>query len=232
MKIVPKGWRDFQHYKDRNPPWIRLHKSLLDNYEFQCLPVASRALAPMLWLLASDFVDGVIDATASKLAFRLRMSEPDVVAALKPLIDNGFFCVADGVLAECKQGAVPETETEALQKEKPSPSAPDGFEDFWNAYPRKVGKLAALKAFAKQKPPTAQTLRAIKTQSASEAWRKDGGQFIPHPSTWLNEGRWQDEGVSLPAPPVSQSSGWLEKEAEHRRLVAAERAAKQQREAA
>jgi hypothetical protein len=118
MKIAPKNWRDFQHYKDRNPPWIRLHKSLLDNYEFQCLPVASRALAPMLWLLASDSVDGVIDADEAKLAFRLRMSIDEVSAALKPLIDNGFFDVASGALAERKQVAVPETETEALQRQK------------------------------------------------------------------------------------------------------------------
>lgn len=122
MRLIPKNWRDFQHYKDRNPPWIRLHKGLLDNYEFQCLPVASRALAPMLWLLASDHMEGVIDADPKKLAFRLRMNADEVVSALQPLIDNGFFEVqhdASDVLAECLRDAVPETEaeTEALQKE-------------------------------------------------------------------------------------------------------------------
>jgi hypothetical protein len=116
MKITPKNWRDFQHYKDRNPPWIRLHKGLLDNFEFQSLPVASRALAPMLWLLASDSVDGLIDAEPKKLAFRLRMSLAEVVEALKPLIDNGFFVAeqaASKPLADGLRGAVPETETEA-----------------------------------------------------------------------------------------------------------------------
>lgn len=115
MLIRPKNWREFQHYKDRNPPWIRLHKHLLDNFEFQRLPVASRALAPMLWLLASDSLDGSIDASPAKLAFRLRMSEKDVIDALKPLIDNGFFAADDvcsEVLATCLHGAVPETETE------------------------------------------------------------------------------------------------------------------------
>jgi len=119
MQIRPKNWRDFQHYKDRNPPWIRLHKNLLDNFEFHSLPVASRALAPMLWLLASDNLDGFIDATVNKLAFRLRMSEQDVASALKPLIDNGFFEICHdciNVLAACLQVAVPETETEALQR--------------------------------------------------------------------------------------------------------------------
>lgn len=119
MQITPKNWRDFQHYKDRNPPWIRLHKSLLDNYEFQCLPVASRALAPMLWLLASDSLEGKIDATPKRLAFRLRMTEQEVIDALKPLIDNGFFEHeedASGLLAQCLRDAVPETEAETLQR--------------------------------------------------------------------------------------------------------------------
>ena len=119
MILIPKNWRDFQHYKDRNPPWIRLHKGLLDNYEFQCLPVASRALAPMLWLLASDAVDGRIDATTEKLAFRLRMTAQEVTDALKPLIDKGFFVfeqAASKPLAKRKRSAVPETETEALQR--------------------------------------------------------------------------------------------------------------------
>lgn len=122
MKITPNGWGDFQHYKDRNPPWIRLHKKLLDNYEFQRLPVASRALAPMLWLLASESMDGEIDADPSKLAFRLRQPEAEIVDALKPLIQAGFFSTDDdasNALASRKQLAVPETEaeTEALQRQ-------------------------------------------------------------------------------------------------------------------
>jgi hypothetical protein len=123
MQITPKNWRDFQHYKDRNPPWIRLHKTLLDNFEFQRLPVASRALAPMLWLLASDSLTGSIDADPQKLAFRLRMSEAELIEALKPLIDNGFFSAdedASGALAERLRDAVPETEaeTEAIQRQR------------------------------------------------------------------------------------------------------------------
>lgn len=123
--LTPKNWTEFQHYKDRNPPWIRLHKSLLDNYEFQCLPVASKALAPMLWLLASDNMDGQIDFNVKKLAFRLRMTEQEVVDAIKPLIDNGFFSLdqnASNVLADRKQLDDPETEaeTEALQRQRQS----------------------------------------------------------------------------------------------------------------
>lgn len=48
-----KSWDSFQHYKDRNPPWIKLHNHLLDNYEFECLPDASKAHLLCIWMLAS-----------------------------------------------------------------------------------------------------------------------------------------------------------------------------------
>lgn len=111
MKLVPKNWVDFQHYKDRAPPWIKLHKSLIDDRKFQCLPVASRALAPMLWLIASEEKNGEFDGTPAELAFRLRQTEKEIDAALKPLISNGFFIVVQGasdLLAECKRDAIPE----------------------------------------------------------------------------------------------------------------------------
>ena len=58
MLLITKNWAEFQHYKDRSPPWIKLHKELLDDRQYQSLPLASRALAPMLWLLASETKDG------------------------------------------------------------------------------------------------------------------------------------------------------------------------------
>jgi uncharacterized protein YdaU (DUF1376 family) len=73
---------------------------------------------------------------------------------------------------------------------------PPGFDRFWEVYPKKVGKDAAGKAFAKRKfnaDSLRAVLQAIEAQKASPSWRKDGGQYIPNPATWLNEGRWQDE---------------------------------------
>lgn len=115
MRITPKNWGDFQHYKDRDPPWIKLHKKLLDDFEFQGLPVASRALAPMLWLLASEDKDGVINANEAKLAFRFRMSVGELTDALMPLIQSKFFSVErddSEVIAPRKHDAMPETETQ------------------------------------------------------------------------------------------------------------------------
>jgi len=47
------NWDEFQHYKDRNPPWIKLHNQLLDNYEFENLPDATKGHLLCIWMLAS-----------------------------------------------------------------------------------------------------------------------------------------------------------------------------------
>lgn len=74
------------------------------------------------------------------------------------------------------------------------------FDTFWKAYPKKVGKDAASKAFAKRKPDDkllGDILKAIEVQKTTEDWRKSDGQFIPHPATWLNQGRWMDEVAGM-----------------------------------
>ncbi|WP_342620837.1 hypothetical protein [Rhodoferax sp. GW822-FHT02A01] len=72
------------------------------------------------------------------------------------------------------------------------------FEKFWKAYPKKVAKDAARKAFEKRKPDQTlldKMIGAVQVQTTSEQWQKDKGQFIPNPATWLNQGRWEDEAV-------------------------------------
>lgn len=72
-------------------------------------------------------------------------------------------------------------------------SGDDGFNSFWSAYPRKIGKSEAGKAWQKLKPDLAVVLTALETQTSSDQWQRDGGKFIPHPTTWLNQKRWEDE---------------------------------------
>lgn len=68
----------------------------------------------------------------------------------------------------------------------------NGFDDFWTAYPKKVGKGDAEKAWKKLKPDLDTCLSAISSAKVGADWLKDGGQFIPHPATWLNGKRWED----------------------------------------
>ncbi len=65
---------------------------------------------------------------------------------------------------------------------------------FWEAYPRKAGnKQKALQAFKKADVSLDVLLEAIEAQKNTPQWQKDGGQFIPYPTTWLNGRRWEDE---------------------------------------
>ena len=78
----------------------------------------------------------------------------------------------------------------------------DFFPKFWKLYPRKVGKDKAEKAWAKIK--VTQELFTLMTEALAKQvltpeWLKERGQFIPHPSTWLNGKRWEDEIPDVPA---------------------------------
>lgn len=77
-------------------------------------------------------------------------------------------------------------------KNKNSVATPDGFTEFWLAYPKKVGKGAAESAWKKLNPPLKTCLALIELNKVSQQWLKDGGQFIPNPSTWINQRRWED----------------------------------------
>lgn len=79
------------------------------------------------------------------------------------------------------------------------------FDQFWAAYPRHTAKQAALRAFQKLNPGDqlmGTILTAIQRQRASPQWR-DGERFIPHPATWINGKRWEDDVIAdqpRPAP--------------------------------
>lgn len=87
----------------------------------------------------------------------------------------------------------------------------NSFEAFYAAYPRKVGRAAAEKAWAKHAPDAelaAKILAAVEAQKAAPRWKallaKGEKEFIPHPSTWLNQRRWEDE---VAAPPAEADQG-------------------------
>jgi uncharacterized protein YdaU (DUF1376 family) len=93
-----------------------------------------------------------------------------------------------------------DTDTDKNNKNT-SPSAEDLFPKFWKLYPNKKGKAAAEKAWKKLKVTDdlfSLIAQGLAKQCTSPAWTKDGGQFIPHPATWLNGKRWEDE-VSVPS---------------------------------
>lgn len=102
---------------------------------------------------------------------------------------------------------IPDDDQRAESDERPSGTTKAldrRFEQFWSAYPRKVGKVAAQRAWNRLRPDAAtldRMLDVIANERGSEQWRREGGRFIPHPTTWLNQGRWEDEPIALDAGP-------------------------------
>ena len=91
--------------------------------------------------------------------------------------------------------------TTVIEPSVPVRAYDGGFNAFWAAYPRKVGRGAALLLWQHLKPDASLQARiqaALAQQRTSEQWLTEGGRFIPHPRTWLSQGRWDDEPVRVP----------------------------------
>lgn len=98
---------------------------------------------------------------------------------------------------------------------------PDGnghldFDLFWTAYPRKVKKPRALKAWQKINPDQGlfeRIIAALELHKKSEQWQRDNGKFIPYPATWLNDESWNDE-IEIPQDQDENRFGTHEASAE------------------
>ncbi len=88
---------------------------------------------------------------------------------------------------------------------KPANTNDPLFDRFWAAYPRKEKKLNAQKAFAKlhvTESELEKMLAAIKVHSKAKGWdKRENWKYIPHPTTWLNQRRWEDEIVGADTEP-------------------------------
>lgn len=115
MKI--KGWDDFQHFKDRTPPWIKLYRYLLDDPEWHELDGDTSKILVMLWLIASE--DKAMQGNLPNkktLCFRLRITETKLNQSLTKL--NHWLIFDDiNVISECYQVDAPETETEKRRED-------------------------------------------------------------------------------------------------------------------
>ena len=116
-------------------------------------------------------------------AKRSKYPAPDAADCVcNQMISNDIKCARNPIQSESES----ESESERAKR----------FEMFWSAYPRKVAKKDAERAWKKLNPNDdllRVMLSAIRKASQSIQWRKDGGTYIPHPSTWLNNRRWEDE---------------------------------------
>ena len=88
--LMIKNWDTFQHYSKRNPPWIKLHRAILDDYAFCALPDHAKAHLMMLWLYGSQN-DGRVPNDPPFLERKLSCQNLD----LEILVQAGFLIPID-----------------------------------------------------------------------------------------------------------------------------------------
>ena len=128
-------------------------------------------------------------------------SEGSSAKRMRDLRERQKASLCDNGVTEQLQIGYGEKEIEKeIEKDIYTPSFQTPIEElflkFWKAYPKKVGKQDALKAFKKIKPSkelVSKMVSVIEEAKNTEQWTKNNGQYIPNPSTWLNQGRWEDD---------------------------------------
>lgn len=114
------------------------------------------------------------------------------------LVTRDGKAVTENPSRETRDGKPATSNTEERNKEEDIPpvvpQSPLGFDAFWQAYPLKVGKPKALASWNKQKLEaiSGDVLGGLDRWKRSSQWKRDGGKFIPHPTTFLNQRRWED----------------------------------------
>lgn len=201
------NWKEYQHYKDRNPPWVKLYFSLLTSESWVVADDAGRALMVAIILVASRN-DGRIPANPEYVR---KLASLNSKPNFAPLVESGFLVDASGLLAGCKHDASAEslipTETEKdSETETEHASAPQAarkrdasavlarFARFWAVVTKKVGKQASLAEFRKVNPDDELLEQMI---SAMMVYGQTELRYQKDPERWIKHRRWEDE---QPAP--------------------------------
>jgi hypothetical protein len=74
--------------------------------------------------------------------------------------------------------------------------SPEGFDKFWKSYPRKIAKPSAERAWKHANLNSSdvdKVLAGLDEWKGSDQWERDNGRYVPHPATFLNQRRWEDE---------------------------------------
>ena len=201
----------YQHYSKRNPPWVKLHRTSLNDYDLRNMPPISRLCFHYCTILASE-TDNFIPYDLKYLSERMGFDVTELVLSplllKKCLLASGERRIHSSVALSSVSVSASESSSESDGEKSAEKRGNEEFESFWAAYPKKVGKKAARDAWkhAKDKPVLVDILQAIDKSKKSDTWRNENGKFIPHPATWLNQGRWDDV---IPARPMTTMEAFL-----------------------
>lgn len=229
LKIA--DWPSFQSYKDRNPPWIRFHKKFLDDYKFQKMSADSRALLPMLWLLASedeDPVSGMLRIGYEEISFRLRLDIIKVKNSIKECIQEGFIIFIEdeektlfshaettsykSVTPELRKSySETETETETDNKRVTGRKKnKNRFEEFWNEYPRQRRgnknrtQKAYNRALEENRATEDQIIHGCRVYAKSA---EVAAGYAKGVEAWLNDDRWTTDYTTKPKQNGAKNNG-------------------------
>lgn len=241
MKI--KNWEHFQHYKHRNPPWIRLYRELLNDREWFELDGETAKTLINLWLIAAE-AEGELPSIQD-IAFRLRTTEKQIEKWLLKL-SHWLEQDARTLLAPCKQLATPDaeaetdstetdTEAETLSEKISDPSIKIGnsrkrisysteFQSFWTDYPTDPlqSKKEAFTAWKRLSPDD--RTQAARAAPAFRRYCVDNPDYRPvHACRFLSQRRF--EGFTAanergPPPGLSpeESAKWVRDQMEAERV--------------
>jgi hypothetical protein len=208
-----KNWTRFQHYKNRRPPWIKLHADLLNNRDWHTITGDDAKLLVELWLVAADLSDdGTIPLSMLDLAFRLRRDSKALAKSLKSLCDTGFLRCASTALADAapETEAETEAETEVRTSAKKRPTYTSDFQQLWDVCKRGSRKQAFDQYHkARASKGIAHDLLLAKwkahVQAASEP------EYVAHLFRWLRDERWEEDAhVSANGNGKRTDVSWLD----------------------
>jgi hypothetical protein len=217
------------------PEWIKLHRKILDSQVFSDSPelfmvwiycLAKAAHKPEFTRISTgpgktsiELAPGQLSFSKREAAAQMKMSATSVYNRMQKLVEMGNISIK----GDHHRSIVTITNWETYQNgfkqvgpsgdhqltitspKKIPVSFPPEFEQFWEIYPRKVGKSAAFAAWKKIELTPERLddiLSSVTWHMQSRDWMRDGGKFIPNPSTYLNQGRWMDS----PPPGAIESS--------------------------
>lgn len=181
MKLKIRNLQRFQHYRNRYPPWIKLHREILDNPGYCRLGDSAWRLGLELLLVTSESENGHLETTPEELSWRLRRTVTH--ADLEELVKARFLEPLEGPPAHADTPEAPETA-------QPGPNYPEGFSAAWAAFPHRSGrskKAESLKLWKKLKlEPVANTVLAwIAYATQTDDWTKDSGRYVPGFQVWI-----------------------------------------------
>ena len=182
-----KNWEKFNLYSAKNPryqkkmTWFKFYGTdYINNIEIHKLNFEQKAILVELWCLGSES-DGVLPENF-EIAFRLHYPIEFIEKLVGELFTRGW-------LEDYSQSVNIEKNKNKIRED----NVLDKFHLFWKAYPasnRKVNKSGCMKLWESQNLETIgdKIINHVKMMADTD-WKKDNGQYIPMPATYLRQER-------------------------------------------